>query len=181
MNNGHDAIIDPELFDHVQEERERRKEQIFTGMHPWSSKLTCGKCGRPFRIKTRHGHACWECRDSYRKVDPCKGAFIYEEARRVLVNELMVEALGRREGVLETLKEIVGRVVVDPARKRKIARVLGGFRNSEDFLPDDEDLLLVVRRITLFPDNHIEAELVDGERISKRIRSYSPGKGWYGV
>lgn len=39
----------------------------------------------------------------------------------------------------------------------------------------------VVMVITLFQDNHIEAELVDGERISKRIRSYSPGKGWDSV
>ena len=178
VSGGHDPIIDPELFDYVQEERQSRKEQIFTGMHPWSSKMVCGKCGRPFRIKTRHGHDCWECRDSYKKKDPCKGAFIYEEARRVLVNELMVEALERRPGVLDKLKEIVDKAVSNPERKRKIYRELDGLSNAGDYLSDDEDLLLVVRRILLFPDNHIEAELVGGEMISKRMRPYSPGKGY---
>ena len=96
----------------------------------------------------------------------------------MIVNELAVEALGRREGVLETLKEIVGKAVQNPEQRKSIARVLDGFSRSEDYLPDDEDLLLIVRLITLFPDNHIEAELVDGERISKRMRSYSPGNGW---
>jgi hypothetical protein len=179
VSGEHDPIIDPQLFDMVQDLRGRRKEHSFTGMHPWSSKLICGKCGRPFRIKTRHGHACWECRDSYRKVDPCKSAFIYEEARRMLVNEFAVEVL--RPGVIDKLKEIVGRVVADPERRKSIVCELDGFRNAEDYLPDDEDLLLVVRHITLFPDNHIEAELVDRERISRKMRSYSPSKGWYGV
>ena len=44
-------------------------------------------------------------------------------------------------------------------------------------IPDDDDLLLTIRSITFFPDNHIEAELVDGERISREMRSYSPGRG----
>ena len=97
----------------------------------------------------------------------------------MLVNEFAVEVL--RPGVIDKLKEIVGRVVADPERRKSIVCELDGFRNAEDYLPDDEDLLLVVRHITLFPDNHIEAELVDRERISRKMRSYSPSKGWYGV
>ena len=32
-------------------------------------------------IKIRHGKKCWECRDGYRKPDPCKNTYIYETAR----------------------------------------------------------------------------------------------------
>ena len=102
-------------------------------------------------------------------------AFIYEEARRVLVNELMTEVLEWRPDVVKKMKEIIRRVVTDPERREEIKRVLSGMEHP---IPDDEDLLLTIRSITFFPDNHIEAELVDGERISREMRSYSPGRGW---
>ena len=179
VSGGHEAIIEPGLFDHVQEVRKGRNDgtRLFSGMNPWTSKLICGKCGNYFRIKTRHGHACWECRDSYKKEGACKGAFIYEEARRVLVNELMTEVLERRPDVVKKMKEIVGRVVTDTERREEIKRALSGM---EQLVPDDEDLLLTIRSITFFPDNHIEAELVNGERISREMRPYSPGRGWSG-
>ena len=90
----------------------------------------------------------------------------------------MLEVLKRRPDVVKKMKEIVGRVVTDPERREEIKRVLSGMEHP---IPDDEDLLLTIRSITFFPDNHIEAELVDGERISREMRSYSPGRGWYGI
>ena len=96
----------------------------------------------------------------------------------MLVNELMLEVLERRPDVVKKMKEIVGRVVTDTERREEIKRALSGM---EQLVPDDEDLLLTIRSITFFPDNHIEAELVNGERISREMRSYSPGRGWYGV
>ena len=53
-------------------------------------------------------------------------------------------------------------------------------RDAEQLLPDDDDLLMVLQSIKFFPDNHIEAELIDGERISRKVRVYSPGRGWSG-
>ena len=182
MSGGHEAIIEPDLFDSIQEMRRERNDgsRSFSGMNPWVSKLICGKCGNYFRIKKRHGHACWECRDSYKKENPCKNTYIYEEARNILVKELMAEVLGRRPGVVKKMKEIIGRVVTDPERREEIKRVLSGMRDAEQLLPDDDDLLMVLQSIKFFPDNHIEAELIDGERISRKVRVYSPGRGWGG-
>ena len=182
VSGGHEAIIEPGLFGHVQKVRRDRNEEArpFTGIRPWASKLICGKCGNYFRIKKRHGHACWECRDSYKKENPCKNTYIYEEARNILVKELMAEVLGRRPGVVKKMKEIIRRVVTDPERREEIKRVLSGMRDAEQLLPDDDDLLMVLQSIKIFPDNHIEAELIDGERISRKVRVYSPGRGWSG-
>ena len=72
-------------------------------------------------------------------------------------------------------------MVTDPERREEIICYLDSFGGAEAVIPDDEDLLLTIRSITFFPDNHIEAELVDGERISREMRSYSPGRGWYGI
>jgi hypothetical protein len=44
---------------------------------------------------------CWECRDGYKKEGACKNTYIYEEARNVLVKELMAEVLGQRPGVVK--------------------------------------------------------------------------------
>ena len=95
----------------------------------------------------------------------------------MLVNELMTEVLERRPDVVKKMKEIVGRVVTDTERREEIKRALSG---KEQLVPDDEDLLLTIRSITFFPDNHIEAELVNGERISREMWPYSPGRGWSG-
>jgi hypothetical protein len=103
VSGGHEAIIEPGLFDHVQEVRKGRNDgtRLFSGMNPWTSKLICGKCGNYFRIKKRHGHVCWECRDGYKKEGACKNTYIYKEARNVLVKELMAEVLGQRPGVVK--------------------------------------------------------------------------------
>ena len=67
------------------------------------------------------------------------------------------------------MKEIIGRVVTDPERREEIMDLLSGLEN---LIPDDDDLLMVIRSITFFPDNHIEAELIDGERISRFANDY---------
>jgi hypothetical protein len=56
VSGGHEAFIEPGLFDHVQEVRKGRNDgtRLFSGMNPWTSKLICGKCGNYFRIKKRH-------------------------------------------------------------------------------------------------------------------------------
>ena len=74
VSGGHEAIIEPDLFDSIQEMRRERNDgsRSFSGMNPWVSKLICGKCGNYFRIKKRHGHVCWECRDGYKKEGACK-------------------------------------------------------------------------------------------------------------
>jgi protein-arginine kinase activator protein McsA len=68
VTGGHEAIVDPELFDHIQDVLEYQKDGRSSGKNPWSSKLVCGKCGRPFRILKRHGKICWECRDYYTRA-----------------------------------------------------------------------------------------------------------------
>ena len=52
VSGGHEAIIDPELFDYVQEMRRDRNEDPrgFSGMNPWSNRMVCGKCGNYLRL-----------------------------------------------------------------------------------------------------------------------------------
>ena len=70
--------------------------------------------------------------------------YIYEEARNILVKELMAEVLGQRPGVVKKKKEIIGRVVTDPERREEIVDLLSGLEN---LIPDDDDLLMVLHSI----------------------------------
>ena len=178
VTGGHEAIIDPALFDHVQEvvRESIEDERGFSGVNPWSSKLVCGKCGNYFRSKHRHYKACWECRDSYKKPDPCKNSYIYETARDWHVKGIMRRALSERLDVVKTLNGIIDRVVRDEARreKAKTAVVEFGKLPAEHLVTDDEDFLLAIRAIRFFPDYHIDAELVDGSRMQLELKPCWP-------
>ena len=178
VTGGHEAIIDPVLFDHVQEivKASIEDERGFSGVNPWSTKLICGKCGNYFRIKHRHYKVCWECRDGYKKPDPCKNSYIYETARDWHVKEIMRTALVERPYVVKTVNGIIDRVVKDEKRKERVKTAVTEFGRmpAEQLVTDDEDFLLVIKAIRFFPDYHIEAELVDGSRMEMELKPCWP-------
>ena len=133
-----------------------------SGMYPWKTRLVCGKCGRPFRIKQRHGKVCWECRDSYRKEAPCKNTYVYETARAWHVKEVMRRAL--KPEVVEDFLGIIEKKVKDPGRSEKARQAVRGLMDkpAEDLISDDENFLLATKEIRFFPENVIKAELIDG-------------------
>ena len=113
-------------------------------------------------IKQRHGKVCWECRDSYRKENPCKNTYVYEVARAWHVKEVMRRALDQK--VVEAFTGIVERTVKDPERKEKVKEAVKGIMDkpAEALFYDDEDFLLAIKEIRFFPENVIRAEMIDG-------------------
>ena len=64
VENSHEAIISPELFDAVQTEIKRRRAQSTGGernRYPFSGKIVCGKCGKNYRRKTTPAGVRWVC------------------------------------------------------------------------------------------------------------------------
>ncbi len=62
VENSHEAIISPEVFDMVQYEFEKRKGQVQSGANCFSSKIICGDCG------SFYGSKVWHSNDKYRKI-----------------------------------------------------------------------------------------------------------------
>ncbi|MBQ6151743.1 MAG: recombinase family protein [Mogibacterium sp.] len=64
VQGNHEAIIDPEAFELVQAEFERRKKTRgrYSGVSIFSSKIKCGDCGEWYGAKV------WHSNDPYRKV-----------------------------------------------------------------------------------------------------------------
>ena len=62
VENSHEAIISPEIFDMVQYEFEKRKGQVQSGANCFASKIVCGDCG------SFYGSKIWHSNDKYRKI-----------------------------------------------------------------------------------------------------------------
>lgn len=66
VENAHDAIIDIDTFQAVQEEKARRKAHFLKQSapkkkYPFTSLLTCGICGKKYRRKVTKTGAVWIC------------------------------------------------------------------------------------------------------------------------
>lgn len=64
VEHNHEAIINPQVFDWVQEEIKRRKEgkKRYSGISMFSSKIKCGQCGGWY------GSKVWHSTDKYRRT-----------------------------------------------------------------------------------------------------------------
>lgn len=64
VEDNHEAIIDPDTFEMVQREMEKRGKgrKYHSGVHAFSSKIRCGECG------SWYGSKVWHSNNKYRKV-----------------------------------------------------------------------------------------------------------------
>ena len=86
VQNSHPAIIDPDEFDAVQAEFERRKKLGRPGSchSPLSTKLVCGDCGGYYGSKvwgsnTKYRKVIWRCNEKYNGANKCSTPHVTEE------------------------------------------------------------------------------------------------------
>ncbi len=104
VEGSHEGILDRETHAQILAERKRRAKALgmdnrdCTRKHrPFSSRITCGKCGKHFLQRTwdtkkRGMRAVWVCRTHIRKCSLCGIEAIPEP----LLEKLAAEAMGRR-------------------------------------------------------------------------------------
>ena len=101
VEGNHKAIIDPEIFDHVQAEMAKRKKQPRTsGVSIFSSKIRCGDCQNWYGAKIWHStdayrRTVYRCNHKYRNGKVCGTPHITEDEIKDIfvraVNLLLVE------------------------------------------------------------------------------------------
>ena len=107
VENNHEAIIDPEVFDMVQIELEKRQieKTRHSGVHIFSSKIKCGECYNWYGSKVWHSNSkyrrtVWQCNHKYSDEKKCTTPHLDEET----IKELFINAANK---LLEEKDEII--------------------------------------------------------------------------
>lgn len=86
VQNSHPAIIEPDEFDAVQAEIERRKKlgRPLSCESPFSAKIVCGECGGYYGPKvwgsnTKYRRTIWRCNEKYKNDKPCPTPHLTED------------------------------------------------------------------------------------------------------
>ncbi|MEN6325364.1 MAG: recombinase zinc beta ribbon domain-containing protein [Syntrophomonas sp.] len=86
VQNSHPAIIEPDVFDAVQMEMDRRKKlgRPVSCHSPFSAKIICGECGGFYGSKvwgsnTKYRRTVWRCNEKYKTGKPCPTPHLTED------------------------------------------------------------------------------------------------------
>ena len=159
MEHSHDAIIEPEEFELVQAEIERRKGlgKEYSGSSIFSAKLVCSCCGGFFGSKVWHSTSkyrriIWQCNHKFSKSSgnkKCKTPHLYEDDIKKRFIEVCNQIASDKEDFLLSCQQIVEMLSDTAALDKKIEAqyiYLNGLAVSmQEFIkenamkPQDED------------------------------------------
>lgn len=118
VENNHEAIISPQVFDWVQEEIKRWREGRgrYSGVSIFSSKIKCGQCGGWYGAKVWHStdkyrRTIYQCNDKFKSH--CKTPHLTE---RLTDTEAMEEERDRLSTDLNLLADKVQQLIAKNAR-----------------------------------------------------------------
>lgn len=114
VEDSHEAIIEPEEFELVQAEIERRKElgKAYSGGSIFSTKIICSCCGGFFGSKVWHStskyrRVIWQCNHKFKNGEKCTTPHLYED----VIKEKFVQVCGMvgeyKEDFLLSCRQIV--------------------------------------------------------------------------
>ena len=148
---------------------------------PFRRKTLCGNCGNFFAVQTWHNEdrvlKCWgRCQNEQfcsTKVH------IYEYAFAFLITQFMLSLVSKRKGVIETCEKAVSLGVADKRRRSKALDYVRGITTvPPDRLEIGQEPAHIIEQITVFPDRCMKAEIIDGTKVSYKLKHYSPKQGW---
>ena len=111
VEDNHEAIIDPEVFEMVQREMAKRGKgkKYHSGVHAFSTKIKCGECGSWYGSKVWHSNSkyrktIWQCNHKFDNDKRCSTPHLTDEdiqnaflsaANKLLATKTAVIANGR--------------------------------------------------------------------------------------
>jgi DNA invertase Pin-like site-specific DNA recombinase len=119
VENNHEAIIDPAVFDMVQRELEARQagKNRHSGTHIFAGKIKCGECGSWYGSKVWHSNSkyrrtVWQCNHKYEDDNRCQTPHLDEETIKILFISAVNKLLSDREEILGNF-ELIKSTVFD--------------------------------------------------------------------
>ena len=113
VENSHEAIIEPALFERVQEELARRKAlgRSYSGKSIFSSRLICGDCGHYLGSKvwnstSKYRRVIWQCNNKFKGECKCCTPHLTEEIIKAKFLEAYNQLLPNRDRLIEDCRLI---------------------------------------------------------------------------
>lgn len=188
ITEDHEAIISPWLFDYVQgitARRHNEKDEKYSGVSVFTSKITCGICGASYGPKpwhsTTYNNIVWQCRNRHRKEAKCRGPHIYNQLLMYLTHDLARKLAFKRKVINEVADLVIS--VVGAERTEAIRQWVAGFkyRDTWTMASDVEDLAIIIDDILVSPDRVLSITLLDGKKEKYCLPQYSPKRGVWRV
>lgn len=114
VENSHPAIVEPDVFDLVQEELERRKQtgRAHRGTSCFAGKLVCGCCGGLYGSKVWHStdqyrRVIWQCNGKFKGREKCDTPHLTEEMIRQKFLSAFNELLKGKDFIVEDTKALM--------------------------------------------------------------------------
>ena len=111
VKNSHPAIIEPEEFDAVQIEIERRKKlgRPSSCHSPFAAKIVCGECGGFFGSKvwgsnTKYRRTIWRCNEKYKSENRCNTPHVTEDEVKQRFLKAFNTLMGDREELIASCR-----------------------------------------------------------------------------
>lgn len=107
VEGNHEAIIQPEIFELVQQELERRKNSRgrHSGVHLFSGKIKCGQCGEWYGSKVWHSNSkyrrvIWQCNHKYDGEEKCSTPHLTEDEIKTMFVSAVNKLISNKDAVL---------------------------------------------------------------------------------
>ena len=183
VKEDHEPIISPWLFDYVQKRLKERGDVPgrYSGVTVLSSKLECGVCGsmytpRPWH-STSYNNLVWQCRNRTKKGPKCPTHNVYDRLLHFVIHDAARAAAFKRD-VPQLVPDIVT-TIIGEERADDVRRWVRAFqkRSAWEMLSDEDDLAMVLQRITVMPDRTLKIRWLDGKKSTYQLPKYCPKKG----
>lgn len=128
IEGSHPAIIQPELFDLVQIEIEKRKGRKRSTAGVFASKLICGDCGHFYGSKVWHSNSkyrrvVWQCNSKFRNDVKCRTPHLDEEKLKLVFIDIFNSMINNKEEILQTLNDIIKELTDTTKLDAKIQKI----------------------------------------------------------
>ena len=168
VEEDHEPIISPWLFDYVQERLNARFEignTRYSGVTLFSSKLLCGKCNstygpRPWH-STSYNNLVWQCHRRNVKENKCLSFNIYDKLLHFAVHDIAMNEVCHRNIEQTVANAVLPILPID--RRKKASEWLRDFRLRDiwKLQSDENDIAFIINRIVVSDDGTAEVHLLD--------------------
>jgi DNA invertase Pin-like site-specific DNA recombinase/regulator of replication initiation timing len=107
VENNHEAIIDPAVFDMVQRELEARQagKNRHSGTHIFAGKIKCGECGSWYGSKVWHSNSkyrrtIWQCNHKFKGNKKCETPHLDEDTIKDIFIKAANELLADKDEII---------------------------------------------------------------------------------